>query len=134
MRALIIHSPEPYVARLAEAVGRGLERKGGQVEVTSTAAGGATITVAGYDLICVGAAIKGRFGGSVSPEIDAALKRCTRLNGKQGAAFVSPKLLGTTRSLRALMGLLEHQGVQVRDFEAPSGVDQALRFGERLAF
>ena len=36
--------------------------------------------------------------------------------------------------MRALMGLLEKQGVQVRDFDAVASVAQAETFGQRLIF
>lgn len=118
MRALIIYSTaNQAIQNAASALARALEEYNWQVQML-TAAGSGPINVIPYDLVCVGSPVKGIFGGKITDEISEAITRCNRLDGKRTIAFVTPKLLGTDKSLRTLMGLLEGQGANVFDFLA----------------
>lgn len=133
MRALILYGSQGGLSPLAKGVAAGLEAAGYRAELVEAASrSSAPLQVFGYDLICVGSAVRGRFGGQVAEEIGDALQRCTRLEGKSAAAFVRRRWLGSTRALRQLMELMEGQGAQVRDFAALADPKAAERFGRRL--
>ena len=133
LRALILYSKSGGLKPLAEAVASGLSERSVHVDLKEAddRAGG-PITVAPYDVICVGSPVLGLWGGQVASDVDEVIRRCTRLEGKQAAAFVKPKAFGTTKALRRLMGILERQGALVQDFAAVRGVPDAQAFGRRL--
>lgn len=132
MKGLVIYSRKGGLADLAEAVAKGLRSAAFHVELRAADEGSGPISVAAFDVVCIGSPVLGFFGGAYADDVDLALKRCTRLEGKRAAVFVKPKLFGTTKAIRRLMGLLEREGAWVEDFAAVSGPAEAERFGERL--
>lgn len=133
MRALILYSKSGGIQPLAEAVAASLSEFAVQVDVREAdERGTGPITVAQYDMICVGSPVLGFWSGEVASDVDAVIKRCTRMEGKQAVAFVKPRVFGTTKALRRLMGILERQGALVQDFAAIRGVAEARAFGRRL--
>lgn len=132
MKALVLYSKSGDVKGLAEAVAKGLEEAAFRVDLKEADDRGMPIAAAGYDIVCVGSPVIGFWGGQVAADVDASIKRCTRLEGKQAAVFVKAKAFGTGKSLRKLMGLLERQGALVQDFAALRGAQEARAFGLRL--
>jgi Flavodoxin len=132
VRALVLYSKVGGLESLAAEVAEGLKEANFQVELREAEEHGAPIPAGQFDVVCVGSPVLGFWGGQIAPDLDAALRRITRLEGKQTAAFVKPKALGTTKSLRNLMGLLEKQGALVQDFAALRGAAEARAFGRRL--
>lgn len=133
MRALIVYAADKRLESLAKGVERGLAQAGFKVDLRAAERSGSTpISVAAYDVVCVGSPVLGFWGGQVAQEVDATLKRCTRLEGKQAAAFVTPKLIGAGKALRRLMGLLERQGAWVQDFAVIGREAEGEAFGRRL--
>lgn len=119
---------------MAEELGRQLE-KAGNVSVTLVPAdlsSSAPISCAAYDLIVVGGPSLGFTGGQLPDDLVAAMSRCTRMEGKTSAAFVNNKLIGTGKSLKAVMGLLEKNGAIVEDFAVFSSPSDAKEFASRL--
>jgi menaquinone-dependent protoporphyrinogen IX oxidase len=118
MRALILYSTaNGAIQNAAQNLSQGLEQNNWQVQMLTTEGSG-PINVIPYDLVCVGSPVVGAFGGKVATDVSEAISRCNRLDGKKTIAFVTPKIFGTDKSLRALMGLLESQGANVFDFQA----------------
>ena len=132
MRALIIYSSTPRLAALAKAVAEGLREASVDVQLLEARTGSDTIVTAPYDLVLVGSPVLGFFGGRLASDIDASVKRCSRLEGKQTAVFVSGGVFGVGKALRRLMGLLERQGAWVQDFAALTSPGDASAFGRRL--
>lgn len=128
----MIYSRSGGMAELAGAVAEGLRAASFQVELKAADEGTGPIPVAPFDVVCVGSPVLGLFGGGYAPDVDTALRRCTRMEGKRAAVFVKPKLFGTGKALRRLMGRLEREGAWVQDFAAVSGRRDAERFGRRL--
>lgn len=134
MRAMILYSKDGRVPDLAQSLTKGLEKQGYQVQLKEAESKGTAVIPCGiYDLVVVGSPVQGIFGGKVSLDIDLTLKRCSRLEGKTTAAFVQPKIFGTGKSLRYLMGLLESQGAIVRDFASLTSDAEVQRFAKNLA-
>ncbi|HEX6970948.1 MAG TPA: hypothetical protein VF234_01865 [Limnochordia bacterium] len=132
MRALVLYSSAGRLLPLAQGLAAGLQAAGYRTDLIEASARSGPIPVFGYDLVCVGSAVAGQFGGRVADDVGEALKRCSRLEGKAAAAFVRRRLVGSTRTLKRLMALMEEQGAQVRDFAALSDARAAERFGHRL--
>lgn len=133
MRALIIYCGEKTIRGIAQEIARGLSGVGCKVDILEADLRGSDpISTAPYDIVCVGGPVVGRFGGQIPKELEVTLKRCTRTEGRQAAAFVRPGLFGTGKALRNLMGLLEAQGMQVRDFASLTNAASARNFGQRL--
>ena len=134
MRVNILFSQVGPIPKLADLLAKGLAENG-NVQVTTTPAdtqGTRPIPCAAYDLVILGCPTLGWLGGKLPPDLSAVLPRCTGLDGKTAAAFVNSRILGSVKSLRTAMGLLEKQGAMVEDFAAIGGADDASIFAERL--
>ncbi len=133
MRVLILHSGEGKIPNLAQTLQRAFEREGGRIEVISaTEAGSTPISSAPYDLVCLISSFSGLFKPKLPSQVHNIIKRVTRLEGKKGAAFV-PSRLGSTKALRALMGLMEKQGVIVDYFSTLGSEADSQEAAKRLA-
>lgn len=133
MNALVIYSAQGGLSDLANGIKSGLEATGFRVQLKEAEARGSSpVVVASYDLVCVGSPVLGPFGGQVAADIDAMVKRLSRMEGKVSVAFVKPKVLGVRKALTRLMGMLEHQGSWVQDFAALKNRAEAEAFGRRL--
>lgn len=133
MNALILYSAQGSLGDIAEGLKAGLTRTGFKVQLKQAeSSGSAPIIVSQYDLVCVGSPVLGTFGGQVAADIDATIKRISRLEGKVTVAFVKPKLFGSRKALTRLMGMLEHQGAWVQDFSQLRGRADAENFGLTL--
>lgn len=134
VRAMILYSREGRVPDLAKMLAQELSTHGYQVQLREAEESGTSPIPCGlYDLVLVGSPVQGIFGGKIAADMDLSVKRCTRLEGKNTAAFVQPGVFGTSKALRHLMGLLEQQGAIVRDFASLSSPGDVRRFAERLA-
>lgn len=132
MRVLIMHSSEGKATNLAQTLQRSFEKEGSRVDLVSAAAGSTPISSAPYDLVCLLSSFSGLFKPKVPVEIDNMLKRCTRLEGKKGAAFV-PAKMGSTKALKLLMSLMEKQGMIVDYFSTLGSEADSETAAQRLA-
>lgn len=134
MEALILYSQGGRVPELAKAIADELRAMGHTAQLLQAESGGTgPISCGRYDLVVVGSRVVGVFGGKVADDIDASLKRCTRLEGKTTAAFVEPGLFGNVKALRHLMDLMERQGALVRDFASLATESDARKFAQAVA-
>ena len=132
MRALIVYSKEGHVQELAKGLSEVLKRGSCQVQLLEADAKEAPISGAPYDLVIFGSPTLGLLGGKIAEDLTATSTRLTRLEGKNAAAFVTSKLFGTAKSLKAVMSLLEKQGAMVQDFAALQSPSDVEHFGARL--
>src|SRR5690625_4031374 len=133
MRALVIFDPAKQTERIAKSVVKGLSEVGFDVEtLEANERQGGRIPLSNYDLVCVGSAVTSFFGGQLTAEIDATLRHTSHLEGKSVAVFVVPRIFGTGKALKRLMGLLERQGALVQDFASLRSLQEATSFGRRL--
>lgn len=133
MRALILYSKEGRLGELAKGLSGVLKKGSCQVQLMEAEPeSGSPISGAPYDLVILGSPTLGFFGGKIADDLVTASSRLTRLEGKKAAAFVSTKLFGASKSLKAVMALLEKQGAMVEDFAALSGQQDIESFGQRL--
>ncbi|MBE3583651.1 MAG: hypothetical protein IMX01_06005 [Limnochordaceae bacterium] len=133
MRAVVIYSRQGGLRPLAEAVGRGIEKGGWQVQVVEADPAETRPLPGGFDLVCLGSPTLGFFRGHPADDVEPALLRCRHLEGVSAAAFVRPHAFATEGVLRQVMGLLEKQGAIVQDFAAIRNAAEAEQFGQRLS-
>lgn len=132
-RALILYSGEGNMAPIAEGLAQGLEEGGWQTQrMQAEPRGTGAISLAPYQLVCVGSPVQGFFGGRIALDIDMTVKRCSRFEGKHSVAFVRPRMFGNGKALRYLMGVMERQGAWVQDFASLLQAEDAKRFAKRL--
>ncbi len=118
---------------LAKGLAQTLKQGSCQVQLMEADENGSgPISGAPYDLVILGSPTLGFFGGKIAEDLTAVSSRLTRLEGKTAAAFVTSKLFGTSKSLKAVMALLEKQGAMVEDFAALQSKDDVEQFGRRL--
>jgi hypothetical protein len=87
-----------------------------------------------YDLILVGSESIGIFGGKISESLSMFISKCSRMEGKKAAAFIPSGGIGVSKSLGALMKLIETQGAIIIDFASLSKEKDSIEFGARLKF
>ncbi|BAS27108.1 NADPH-dependent FMN reductase family protein [Limnochorda pilosa] len=133
MRALVLYGSDRRLEAVAQGVAAGLEAAGLEVDrKRMDQVGAGPITTAQYQLVAVGSTSRGFLGGKVPAEVAETVPRCSRLQGKQTVAFIVPGPFGSTKTLRALMALLEKEGAWVQDFAALKSSAEAREFGSRL--
>ena len=133
MRILILYSKEGRVGALAQGLAGVLKKSNCQVQLMQAEPQGSSpISGASYDLVVLGSPTLGFFGGKIAEDLVATSARLSRLEGRKAAAFVSGRLFGAGKSLKAVMGLLEKQGAMVEDFATLHGQSDIEAFGQRL--
>lgn len=133
MRTLILYSQEGRVPEYARVLSDELSKAGYEVQLLEAESSGTSpISCGRYDIVITGSPVQGVFGGKIAVDIDLALKRCTRLEGKTAVAFVQGGLFGASKSLRYLMAQLERHGALVRDFATINSEHDARQFAEAI--
>ena len=133
MRVLILHQAEPKISELAKSLQGALQNHKCQVNLIDTNhSGAAPISTAPYDLVVVMTTFRGWWRPIIPIAIDELLKRCTRLEGRRGAAIVANRI-NASRAVRFLMHLMEVQGMMVEDFAAVKSAGEIPKLAERLA-
>ncbi len=117
MRVLVIHSDGERPRQLAEGLEGELRKQGVSVDTWSAAAAPSVTTTAVYGLVVMVSTFSGLLRPQIPAEIEAILKRSTRLEGRDAMAVV-PARLGSGKALQRLMALMEAQGMMVQDFWA----------------
>jgi len=85
-----------------------------------------------YELVFVGSAVEGAWGGKFSESLESFIKKCSGLQGKRSVVFVYPRPLGTSKAMKRIMKRLEEKGSIVIDFRSIKTVSQAREFARRL--
>lgn len=134
-KAIVLYiAGDAVVEEMSKGVVEGLIAAGVSAEVRAIEPGSQQpIPLASYDFACIGSSVTSFFGGKIDSRLAEAMPRFTRFAGKSSAAFVIPRIFGTSRALRNLMEAMERQGAVVRDFAALRMAEQARQFGERIA-
>lgn len=133
MRVLIIHSDDEKLRQLAAGLEQQLTKHNVSVDVWSAAAAPSITTTAAYGLVVVISSFSGLLKPQFPVEIDAILKRCTRLEGRDSMAVV-PAKLGSGKALRQLMALMETQGMMVQDFLALKSEADVQEASDRVMY
>lgn len=133
MRVLILHADDDKIHKSARVLHKALEQDVVRVDLISAKeATSSPVSAAPYGLVCVMSGYSGWWKPQLPVEMDGLLKKTMRLEGKKGAAFVKPGLLGSAKALRVLMSHMERQGVIVEDFGTLGGEQELASIAKRL--
>ena len=117
--------------RLAQAVARGIEKQGNQVDTFEGARdSNARLTI--YQYIVVGAEPIGTLGGKIPEMVKAFLSSAGAVAGKRSYAFVSKAVFGAGKSLSALMKCMEGEGMLIKTSDILRSPAEAEEVGRRL--
>lgn len=117
--------------RLAQAVARGIEKQGNQVDTFEGARDtNARLTI--YQYIVVGAEPVGTFGGKIPEGVKTFLAAAGVVAGKRSYAFTSRAPFGAVKSLAALMKCMEGEGMLIRKSDVLRSPAEAEEVGSRL--
>jgi hypothetical protein len=117
--------------RLAQAVARGIQQQGNQVDVFEGARDAdAKLTI--YQYIAVGAEPLGGLGGRIPDAVKTFLSAAGAVAGKKSYAFVSRSTFGAAKSLVALMKCMEGEGMLIKTSDVLRSPAEAEEVGRRL--
>lgn len=135
MRALIIYSGSTArMKAIVQAISSAIRKGGNDVEeVIAEQRGGGISSLYIYDLVYIGSPILGFWGGKFPESLASYIKKCSGLEGKKTAVFVTPRIIGITRTLRRIMKILEEKGSIVMAFRTIKSLSEAKDFGNILS-
>ncbi len=116
---------------IAEALARGVESQGNQVDVYDMALENGK-KVSFYDYLIVGTESTAFFGGKIPSTVRDFFKNAGTLSGKRCMAFVRKSGLRSQRTLQVLMKVMEGEGMYLRISEVFARPDFAQATGKRL--
>ncbi len=117
--------------RLAQALARGIEKQGNQVDTFEGARDpNAKLTI--YQYIVVGAEPEGPLGGKIPENVKTFLAGAGAVSGKKSYAFVSKSTFGAAKSLSALMKCMEGEGMLIKTSDILRSPAEAEEIGRRL--
>lgn len=134
MRVGLVFFAEQHRERLlsiADGFRSGLESCGHQVDVIDGDRDINTkLTI--YRYIIVGAVSTGTWGGKISEKVGKFLANSGMVSGKKSFAFILGKGLRCDKALRALMSVMEHEGMFLKSSEILNSAEGAEAVGKRL--
>ncbi len=134
MRALIVYSGSTArMKAIVQAISSAIRKGGNDVDEMKAGQGENITSLYVYDLIYVGSPVLGFWGGRFPELLASYIKSCSGLEGKKTAAFVTPRIIGTTRTLRRIMKTLEEKGSIVVAFRTIKNLSGARDFGNMLS-
>ena len=117
--------------RLAQAVARGIEKQGNQVDTFEGSRDpNAKLTI--YQYIAVGAEPSGTLGGKIPDSVKTFLAGAGAVSGKKSYAFVSKSTFGAAKSLASLMKVMEGEGMMIKTSDILRSPAEAEEIGRRL--
>ena len=134
MRALIIYSGSTArMKAIVQAISSAIRKGGNDVDEVKVGGGESITSLYVYDLVYIGSPVLGFWGGKFPESLASYIKSCSGLEGKKTAAFVTPRIIGTTRTLRRIMKTLEEKGSIVMAFRTIKSISEAKDFGDILS-
>ena len=133
MRVLIVYSGQSRrMQAIVKAISSTIQSKGDEVKEVKAERGGGLTSLFIYDLVYVGSPVLGFWGGKFPEPLASYIKNSSGLEGKKTAVFVTPRVIGVTRTLKRIMKLLEEKGSIVIAFRTIKNLPQAKDFGKIL--
>jgi len=134
LRALIIYSGSTArMKAIVQAISSAIRKGGNDADEVRVGRGESITSLYIYDLVYIGSPVLGFWGGKFPESLASYIKSCSGLEGKKAAAFVTPKIIGTTRTLRRIMKTLEEKGSIVMAFRTIKNLSGAKDFGNILS-
>ncbi len=134
MRVCIIIIYQQDVGKLLEiskGLAEGLSVNGHQVDIIDGVKDQGK-KVSFYDYIAIGTDSINVFGGKIPSHVATFLGQCGTVSGKRCFAFINKGGIRKNKSLRALMDVMEHEGMYLKYSEIISSRAEAKEIGKRL--
>jgi len=110
---------------------KGLEGQGRQVDLIDGDRD-VNVKLTIYEYIALGTSAPNFWGGRVSHKIALFLANSGMVSGKRCFAYITKGGLRKTKTLRALMNAMEHEGMYLKNSGFLSSVEEAEELGKRL--
>ncbi len=120
-----------YIKKMANALAKGIEQQNHIVDVIDMKLEEGKV-VSYYDYIIVGSEGTTTFGGKIPITVRNFLDRSGAISGKRCMAFVTKAGIRSTKTLQALMKIMEGQGMYLKTSDIITKEDQAIAIGKRL--
>ena len=131
--AIIIHNSRKSskLSNIGNALQGGVEKQGYQVDlIQSDELHQRRLTP--YSYIIVGTTALSLLGGKIDLSLNKLLEHAGSIGGTRAAAFLVSPGLRSMRTLRALMALMEGNGLYLKNSAVLSGPEDAEYFGKKL--
>lgn len=120
-----------YIKKIANSLAKGIEQQNHIVDVIDMKLEEGKV-VSYYDYLIVGAEGTTTFGGKIPTTVRNFLDRSGAISGKRCMAFVTKAGIRSTKTLQALMKIMESQGMYLKTSDIITKEDQAIAIGKRL--
>lgn len=120
-----------YIKKIANSLAKGIEQQNHIVDVIDMKLEEGKV-VSYYDYLIVGAEGTTTFGGKIPTTVRNFLDRSGAISGKRCMAFVTKAGIRSTKTLQALMKIMEGQGMYLKTSDIITKEDQATAIGKRL--
>lgn len=119
------------IKKIATALAKGIEQQNHMVDLVDIKLEGAKI-VSFYDYLIVGTESITTFGGKIPENVNSFLKNSGSIGGKRCMAFVTRAGIRSTKTLQALMKIMESEGLYLKTSDIIKKEDMAFAIGKRL--
>lgn len=119
------------ITETSKGLQQGLEKQGHQVDLIDGDRD-VNVKLTIYEYLCIGAGAINFFGGKVSLNIPKFLSNSGLVSGKRSFAFTTKSGLRQMKTLRALMKLMEHEGMYLKNSDILANPQEAEEVGKRL--
>ena len=85
-----------------------------------------------YNYIALGAESVSFFGGKINASVSTFLGNAGLVRGKRAYAFTLGSSLRIQKTLRKLMGIMEHEGIYLKKSDVIKNSEDALNIGKKL--
>jgi len=116
---------------VSKGLARGLEKQGKQVDLIDGDKD-VNVKLTMYQYIAIGTSALNMWGGKISRNITEFIANSGIVSGKRCFAFVTKSGLRKTKTLRALMKAMEHEGMYLKNSRLLSSAEEAEEIGKRL--
>jgi len=119
------------IKKIASSIAKGIETQNHMVDLVDIKLEGTKI-VSFYDYLIVGTESINTFGGKIPDSVSNFLKNCGSISGKRCMAFVTRAGIRPTKTLQALMKVMESEGLYLKTSDIIKKEDMAFAIGKRI--
>lgn len=122
---------QSYIEKIAKSLAKGIEQQNHIVDVINMKLEVGKV-VSYYDYLIVGAEGTTTFGGKIPEIVKRFLGTSGAISGKRCMGFVCKAGIRSTKTLQALMKVMEEQGMYLKTSDIITKDQQAVAIGKRL--
>jgi menaquinone-dependent protoporphyrinogen IX oxidase len=134
MRVGIVFFPEKQrdkLLNISKGLAQGIEAQGHHADIIDGQRDVNTkLTI--YSYIVIGTVATNAIGGKIPDAVSSFLSNAGMVTGKRCLAFIINSGLRTTKTLKALMSAMEHEGMYLKNSEIIGSPAEAEEIGKKL--